>query len=104
MHGPDEQRSKLDDKSQKYIFIGYDANSKGYMLYNPNTGKTIINQDVIFDEEGEWDWGQHNKDYKFLPYFEEDDMEHRRIDQARQEPTTPTNFISCEHSRRWKLK
>ena len=40
--------------------------TKGYMLYNPNTGKTVINQDVIFDEEGEWDWGQHNKDYKFL--------------------------------------
>ena len=43
VHVPDEQRSKLDDKSQKYIFIGYDANSKGYKLYNLNTRKTIIN-------------------------------------------------------------
>ena len=43
MHIPDEQISKIDDKSKKYILIGYDANSKGYKLYNPNTRKTIIN-------------------------------------------------------------
>ncbi|PKU59391.1 Retrovirus-related Pol polyprotein from transposon TNT 1-94 [Dendrobium catenatum] len=49
------KRSKLDDKSEKFIFIGYDNNSKGYKLYNPNIGKTIISRDVIFDEEGEWD-------------------------------------------------
>ena len=53
MHIPDEKRRKSDDKSQKYIFIGYDANSKGYKLYNPTTRKTIISRDVIFDEEGE---------------------------------------------------
>ena len=58
MHVPDEKRSKLDDKSQKYILIGYDANSKGYKLYNLIIRKTIISRDVIFDEEGEWDWGQ----------------------------------------------
>jgi len=55
VHVPNEKRSKLDDKSEKYIFIGYDSNSKGYKLYNPNSGKTIINQDVIFNEEVEWD-------------------------------------------------
>lgn len=42
VHVPDEQRSKLDDKSEKYIFIDYDTNSKGYKLYNTNTGKTVI--------------------------------------------------------------
>lgn len=51
------KKSKLDNKSEKYIFIGYDSNSKGYKLYNPNSRKTIINQDVIFNEEVEWDWG-----------------------------------------------
>ena len=99
MHILDEQRSKLDEKSQKYIFIGYDVNSKGYKLYNPNTRKTIINLDVIFDEEEEWDWGQHNEDYKFLPCFEEYDMKRPRIEQAREEPTT-TNSTICEYSRR----
>lgn len=52
---PNEKRSKLDGKSEKYVFIDYDSNSKGYKLYNPNSGKTIINQDVIFNEEVEWD-------------------------------------------------
>ena len=102
MHIPDKQRSKLDDKSQKYIFISYDANSKGYKLYNPNIRKTIISQDVIFDEEGEWDWGQHNEDYNFLPYFEEDDIKHPRIKQVREEPTTlPTSPAAStqEHER-----
>ena len=28
----DEKRSKLDDKSEKYIFIGYDSNSKSCKL------------------------------------------------------------------------
>ena len=55
VHIPNEQKSKLDDKSQKYIFIGCDENSKGYKLYNPTTRKTIISRDIIFDEEGEWD-------------------------------------------------
>ena len=89
MHVPNEQRSKLEDKSQKYIFIGYDANSKGYKLYNPNIGKTIISRDVILNEEEEWDCGKWNEDYYFLPYFKEDDMEHPRIEQAREEHTTP---------------
>ncbi|KAK3007850.1 hypothetical protein RJ639_013459 [Escallonia herrerae] len=29
------QRKKLDDKSKKFIFIGYSQDSKGYKLYNP---------------------------------------------------------------------
>ena len=99
MHILDEQRSKLDEKIQKYIFIGYDVNSKGYKLYNPNTRKTIINLDVIFDEEEEWDWGQQNEDYKFLPFFEEYDMKRPRIEQAREEPTA-TNSTIYEYLRR----
>ena len=75
MHVPDEQRSKLDEKSEKYIFIGYDTNSKVYKLYNPDIRKTIITRDVVFDEEKEWDWGPHDEDYNFFPYFEEDDIE-----------------------------
>ncbi|KAK2988354.1 hypothetical protein RJ640_001539 [Escallonia rubra] len=30
-----QQRKKLDDKSEKFIFIGYSQESKGYKLYNP---------------------------------------------------------------------
>ncbi|KAK2979848.1 hypothetical protein RJ640_000735 [Escallonia rubra] len=34
VHVPDQQRKKLDDKSEKFIFIGYSQESKGHKLYN----------------------------------------------------------------------
>jgi transposase InsO family protein len=55
-HVPDQEQSKLDDKSKRYIFIGYDSSSKGYKLYNPNFGKIVISRDVEFGEEDFWDW------------------------------------------------
>ncbi|RDX85080.1 hypothetical protein CR513_33778, partial [Mucuna pruriens] len=59
-HVPNQRRSKLDDRSVKHVFIGYDANSKGYKLYNPNNGKMIEKVEDTYD---------------FLPYFEEGDQE-----------------------------
>jgi hypothetical protein len=53
VHVPDERRTKLDDKSESFIFIGYDTYSKGYKLYNPKNGKHVISRDVIFDEKRE---------------------------------------------------
>jgi hypothetical protein len=32
---PDARRTKLDDKSKKYIFVRYDDIKIGYKLYNP---------------------------------------------------------------------
>jgi hypothetical protein len=32
---PDPKRIKLNDKSKKYIFIGYDEKSKAYKLCDP---------------------------------------------------------------------
>lgn len=43
-HIPYKIRSKLDDKSEVFIFIRYDSNSKGYKLYNENTKKTMISK------------------------------------------------------------
>ncbi|KAG6418345.1 hypothetical protein SASPL_120548 [Salvia splendens] len=51
-HVPDQMRSKLDDKSKPFIFIGYDSNTKGYKLYDPTSQKTMISRDVEFDEKG----------------------------------------------------
>src|SRR6266487_189799 len=85
----DEKRRKLDDKSEKYIFIGYDENSKGYKLYNPDTGKTIISRNVVFNEEGEWDWRSSNEDCNFFPEFEEEAS--REVQQVPNSPTSPTS-------------
>ncbi|KAE8697001.1 hypothetical protein F3Y22_tig00110637pilonHSYRG00668 [Hibiscus syriacus] len=81
VHVPDERRTKLDDKSESFIFIGYDANSKGYKLYNPNNKKFVISRDV----------------------FEEDEQTMReQLDESQQElatpPTSPTSTTQGDSS------
>lgn len=53
-------RSKLDDKSTKCIFVGYCTQSKAYRLYEPVKGKVIISRNVIFDEEANWKWQEES--------------------------------------------
>ena len=49
-----QYRHKLDEKSEKCILIGYSLQSKAYRLYNPVSGKVIINRNVMFDERTSW--------------------------------------------------
>ncbi|KAA0039323.1 copia-type polyprotein [Cucumis melo var. makuwa] len=72
-HIPDQKRGKLDDKSEKNVFVGYDASSKGYKLYNHVTKKTIVSRDVVFDEEASWNWNDEPEDYKFLLFPDDHD-------------------------------
>ena len=50
VHIPDSQRSKLDAKARKCIFIGYDERKKGWKCMDPKTRKCKISRDVVFDE------------------------------------------------------
>ena len=72
VHVPDEKKEKLNDKSERSIFIGYDSSSKGYKMYNPNNKKMVVIQDVVFDEEGQWDFETHEKEYNFFPPLKEE--------------------------------
>ena len=56
VHVLDQERSKIDDKSEKYVFIDYNSSFKGYKLYNPSARKVIVIRNVEFDEEGTWNW------------------------------------------------
>ncbi|KAK4429806.1 Glutamate receptor 2.5 [Sesamum alatum] len=71
-HVPDQKRTKLDDKSARYVFIGYDQSSKGYKLYNPSSRKIVISRDVEFDEEGVWKWNDQNKNDRYSPFFDDE--------------------------------
>ena len=50
-HVPKDLWKKLDDRSEKCIFIGYSKECKAYKIYNPITKKYIISRDVEFKEE-----------------------------------------------------
>ena len=50
VHVLDELRTKLDSKSEKYIFIGYAIEQKGYRCYKPITNYVKVSRDVVFDE------------------------------------------------------
>ena len=55
-HIPKEKRGKLDEKTEKGIFLGYSTQSKGYRVYNIRTKKLIISRDVEFDEDASYNW------------------------------------------------
>ena len=47
---------KLDDRSRRMIFIGYEPGSKAYRVYDLATQRVHISHDIIFDEAAQWSW------------------------------------------------
>ncbi|GJT11600.1 retrovirus-related pol polyprotein from transposon TNT 1-94, partial [Tanacetum coccineum] len=50
------KKHKLEDKSQKFIFVGYCTQSKAYRLYDPTHEKIVVSRNVVFDESSSWRW------------------------------------------------
>ena len=44
------ERSKLDSKLRKCVFLGFEKGVKGYRFWDPISKKTVTSRDVIFDE------------------------------------------------------
>nr|GFB49048.1 copia-type polyprotein [Tanacetum cinerariifolium] len=88
---PSQRRLKLDDRSEKHVFVGYDKQSKGYKLYNPVTKKVVMSRDVEFDEEGSWDWSiQESERYDFLPMTDEEETDESSEEARQSQSPTPT--------------
>jgi hypothetical protein len=77
-HVPDELRKKLDNKGQKFIFVGYSEDIKGYKLYDSIARKFIINRDVQFMENEEWN-ARITKTLKTIDAMEHDDTEDEMV-------------------------
>ena len=50
VHVQSGEHSKLDLKSRKCVFLGFEKDVKGYRLWDPISKKTVTSRDVIFDE------------------------------------------------------
>jgi hypothetical protein len=49
---------KLDDRSLRTVFIGYEhGQSKAWRVYDPVGKRVDVTRDTIFDEAACWDWG-----------------------------------------------
>lgn len=64
---PKQKRTKLEEISERCVFIGYSSMSKGYRLYNLKTNKVIISRDVVFDEKTYWNWEEDKMKEKIVP-------------------------------------
>ncbi|KAG6525725.1 hypothetical protein ZIOFF_015692 [Zingiber officinale] len=53
---PSQHKTKLEDRSKKYIFIGYDEKSKAYKLFDPVNKKVVVSRDVHMEESMAWNW------------------------------------------------
>ena len=85
-HVLDQGRSKLDNKSENYVFIGYDPSSKVQKLKNPSVGKLIVNRDVEFDQELMRNQStQEEEKYDFFPLLEEEE----HLNKVQEEPNAP---------------
>ena len=56
VHVPEEKRTKLEERAELGIFIGYSSVVKAYRVYNLKTKKVQISRDVRFDEKLIWNW------------------------------------------------
>ena len=89
--------SKLEDRSQPMIFIGYELGTKAYKCFDPINFKVIISRDVIFEEEEKWTWstqGENTHSLTFLPNFLSDQAHEDQIDPSDEEEEVSTEMTS----------
>jgi len=56
---PSQHLTKLDDRSNKMVYLGSEQGSKPYRLFDPTTQRICVSRDVKFKEDETWYW----KDY-----------------------------------------
>ncbi|WJX13388.1 hypothetical protein P8452_03779 [Trifolium repens] len=81
VHIPKDERSKLDEKSKKCVFVGYGLDEFGYRFFDPVKRKLIRSRDVVFMED--YTIEDIDKVENKYPIFEDEEF----VDT---DPSTPT--------------
>jgi hypothetical protein len=81
--------SKLEDRGQKVVFIGYESTTKAYRFYDPKTERVRVSRDAIFDESARWDWADTSTDLNLDPFTIEEEYELRRLPSASPTSSAP---------------
>ena len=92
--------SKLEDKSQPMIFIGYELGTKAYKCFDPVNSKVIISRDAIFEENEKWTWstqGENSHSLTFLPNFLSDQAHEDHIEPSDEEEEASTEVNSSSN-------
>nr|GEW01292.1 retrovirus-related Pol polyprotein from transposon TNT 1-94 [Tanacetum cinerariifolium] len=75
VHVPSQLRSKLEEKSQKCVFLGISTESKAYRMFDPIKRKIIISKDVVFSESERWEWSKEDLGSGTLTIADEKEVE-----------------------------
>ena len=83
-----QERTKLDPKSRRCIFLGYADGVKGYRLWDPTAHKVIVSRDVIFAEEElqDKDTSKETTTVHIVDESKKDDSSEAELEQGEQEP------------------
>ncbi|XP_074351679.1 uncharacterized protein LOC141690813 [Apium graveolens] len=79
-HVLDARRTKLEAKSHCCVFFGASEETKAHRLYDATSKKIIISQDVVFEEDGQWDWEKSSKEDNMFDLDWEDKKSEERDD------------------------
>ena len=63
-------QKKLEDRYIPIVFIGYEVGSKAYRCFDAINGSVHVSRDVVFEEDGQWNWerkGEYVPDLTFFP-------------------------------------
>eukprot|EP00253_Pinus_taeda_P003280 PITA_03280 len=105
VHVPKEKRTKLDNKFEKCIFIGYKDSLKGYKLWKPVTRKVVYNRDVVFKEvKNVIKHEVSSKEPEKIEFElkEEESDSTAKEESEDEEPQTPIEVVDSEDGKLWK--
>ena len=71
---PQIKRDKLDKKAEPGISVGYSTISKAYRVFQPNTRKILISEDVRFMGNEQWIWENAETTQITNPLQNEDEL------------------------------